>query len=87
MDSLVGTEYETITAYSFCDIYNIGLERAGSVAFSKHVTHYGILSGFLYYNLASHHPGREGHHYLPRMHWAALGVWTHRTFKGIQQEL
>jgi hypothetical protein len=21
------------------------------------------------------------------MHWAALGVWTHRTFKGIQKEL
>jgi len=31
---------------------------AGSMALSKHVTHYGPWSGFLYYNLTTSH--REG---------------------------
>ena len=43
------------------------------MAFSKHVTHYGPWSGFLYYNLTT--PHREG---FPICHlgmcWAALGL-------------
>jgi hypothetical protein len=61
MESWVGTNQivfcssHNAVTYSFskCNVNKRGLQYTGSVAFSKHVTHYGPRSGFLYYNLTT----------------------------------
>ena len=62
----------------FFEIYKRGLKRIGSVAFSKHVTHYGPRSDFPYNNMTTPYH-REGSPY-PGTRWAAMWVWALCTF-------
>ena len=51
-----------LSAPTLQNIYKRCISRAGNVALSEHVTHYGWV-GFPYYNMTT--PNREGSPYLP----------------------
>jgi len=54
MESWVWTKTKIVaTMHLFFKMCKRGLYCAESMALSKHVTHYGQLSGFLYYNLTT----------------------------------
>ena len=67
------------------EIYNRGLKHVGSMAFCKHITNYGPLSGFRYYKLTI--PHREGSSYPPPGYMLSSSVVLNMSIGNLHQYL